>query len=917
MFSFPTSIRHRLSLIVVCAILLAIAIATAASAWREANRFAAAKQAELSGTANVFASAVADEMATGSRSGTYQKLRAIGRIPGLAFARVEDTQGRRFAEIGTAVVLERGAGSADGWFSSLGVLFERSVEVKADIRKNGQVIGRLILVANSSELRERLREGLISAALAALVAALIGIALAWRWQRRITVPIQNLTRAMEEVRTNQDFSTQVTRESDDETGVMVDTFNDMLLQIRNRDERLAEHRSQLEVKVEERTRDLRTAKEAAEAANVAKSEFLATMSHEIRTPMNGMLVMAELMSGAELAPRQQRYAEVIVKSGQSLLSIINDILDFSKIESGSMDLENIALDPAEVIDDVLNLFWERASSKGVDMAGYVGANVPGEIEGDPVRLNQVLSNLVNNALKFTESGHVAVIARKSAVSGQDGSALAIEFSVLDTGIGIPKDKLSTIFSAFSQADQTTTRKYGGTGLGLAICKRLVGAMGGRIAVSSTPGKGSTFSFTIATKSIAPPPLDQPSESGHLQRAVVAVAGSITPKSITSYLRNHGIGFDLVAPNTLNAQTCAGADAVFVTPDLVGRIAASPAPDGVMPKPCIVCVSELGDGASDDHLDQGRAHDLIMRPISRRSMGDVIARLSAGTPLGRDATRRGRNTAAELPSFAGARVLVADDSAINREVIIEALGRLQVDPDVVTDGQAALDAVKNGRYDMVLMDCSMPVMDGFAATRAIRAAEAPGARLPVIALTAHVAGGPVDMWRDAGMDDCVTKPFTLKAMAACFEQWLPKHSADEPDRTAEEAWPPVAPPPALQEDGAPVIDQSVLDMISEMQGDDAGGLIERIFGLYRVHGPDALQTLQNKIEQGDRDDIASAAHALKSMSLNVGAKRVGDLCGTLEAAARSNGSEDLSGYFKTISAELDRALERISEMSVAA
>jgi len=912
-FSFPTSIRHRLSLIVICAVLLAIGIATAASAWREASRFAAAKQAELTGTANVFASAVADELAAGSRSGAYQKLRAIGRIPGLAFARVEDTLGRRFAEIGTAVVLEHDNRDTGGWFSSFSLLFERSVEVKADIRKNGQVIGQLILVANSSELRERLREGLVSAALAALVAALIGIVLAWRWQRRITVPIQNLTRAMEEVRTTQDFSKQVARESDDETGVMVDTFNDMLLQIRNRDDRLAEHRSQLEVKVEERTRDLRTAKEAAEAANVAKSEFLATMSHEIRTPMNGMLVMAELMSGAELAPRQQRYAEVIVKSGQSLLSIINDILDFSKIESGSMELESIALDPAEVIDDVLNLFWERASSKGVDLAGYVGADVPGEIEGDPVRLNQVLSNLVNNALKFTESGHVVVIARKSAVRGPDGDELAIEFSVQDTGIGIPKDKLSSIFSAFSQADQTTTRKYGGTGLGLAICKKLVGAMGGRIGVTSTPGKGSAFSFTVATRALAEPPHPMPAQGGNLRRAVVAVTGSITPKTITSYLRNSGIGFDLVAPGALTAQACAGADAVFVTPDLVGRVATSPAA-GTIPRPCIVCVSELGDGASDDHLDAGRAHDLIMRPISRRSMGEVISRLSAGTPLGRDATRRGRNIAAELPSFAGARVLVADDSAINREVIIEALGRLQVDPDVVTDGQAALDAVKAGTYDMVLMDCSMPVMDGFAATRAIRAAEATGTHLPVVALTAHVAGGPVDMWRDAGMDDCVTKPFTLKAMAACFEQWIPDRLAAPALDTAEPA---AAPAPVPADDDTPVIDQSVLDMILEMQGDDAGGLIERIFGLYRVHGPDALQTLDARMRDGDREEIASAAHALKSMSFNVGAKRVGDACGALEAAARSGGDGDLAGYLKTISAELESALERIGELSEAA
>ena len=399
---------------------------------------------------------------------------------------------------------------------------------------------------------------MISAGIAALLAALVGIAVALRMQRRITGPIQNLTRAMAEVRESHDFSTQVERKSDDETGIMVDAFNDMLAQIRLRDDHLAQHRANLETTVDERTRDLRVAKEAAESANVAKSEFLATMSHEIRTPMNGMLVMAELISGSELAPRQQRYAEVIVKSGQSLLSIINDILDFSKIEAGSLELERIPVDPGAVIDDVLNLFWERAASNGLDLAGYVSSDVPALIEADPVRLNQVLSNLVNNALKFTETGHVCVIARKSPVQAVDGDGLTIEFAVQDTGIGIPQDKISGLFSAFTQADQSTTRKYGGTGLGLAICKKLVRAMGGEIGATSKEGEGSIFSFSVATRSLEDGAAPDHTGAGGLSRAVVALDGSITPKVIGNYLRTHGVAVETVAPDALTPQSCEGA-----------------------------------------------------------------------------------------------------------------------------------------------------------------------------------------------------------------------------------------------------------------------------------------------------------------------------------------------------------------------
>jgi len=916
MIGSSTSIRRKLSLIVFCAVLLAIVIATAASAWREANRFAVAKRAELAGTANVFASAVADDLAANDRTLAYQKLRAIARIPGIKFAGVEDAQGRRFAEIGAGVVLQRARPDDNaGWFSSFDLLFQDTVEVGVDVFKSGRIIGRLVLMADASELRDRLMESLISAGLAALIAALFGIAVAWRWQRQITGPIQNLTQAMADVRESQDFSKQVERQSDDETGIMVDAFNDMLLHIRERDDRLAQHRAQLETKVEERTKDLRVAKEAAESANVAKSEFLATMSHEIRTPMNGMLVMAELISGAELAPRQQRYAEVIVKSGQSLLSIINDILDFSKIESGAMEVERIPVDPASVIDDVLNLFWERAASKGLDLGGYVDASVPALIEADPVRLNQILSNLVNNALKFTETGHVCVIAGLRPSTTQAPHDLTVEFCVKDTGIGIPDDKVSTIFSAFSQADQSTTRKYGGTGLGLAICKRLVHAMGGEIGATSKPGKGSDFSFTIASRNLDTTSQEPVGHEKTLRRALVAVDGTVTPLVIASYLQNHGVTVQRITPDAMTPEDCARADAVFVTPALVHKATASA-------YRFTICVSELGDSTSDEHLETGRAQDLVMRPVSRRAMLDLIDRLDRGQPLGRNATRRNSNVGIALPSFKGVRVLVADDSAVNREVIIEALSRLDIEPDVVTDGQAAVDAAAAQEYDMVLMDCSMPVLDGFAATRAIRGGETEGRRMPIVALTAHVAGGPVDMWKTAGMDDCMTKPFTLKALAGCFEQWLPdaaEHRQDVPPQSPDDQPVDALPEAPLSpgDDPVPVIDPSVMEMIGGIGGDDATGLIDRVFGLYEAHAPDALQTIEHELAGGDREAIAKAAHALKSMSFNVGARRVGEACDVLEEAARAQPDTALELYLPPIASALAEAFDRINDLKKAA
>ena len=332
-----SSIRRKIIGVVLTGIVTTILLVTAANSWRETARYLEIKTAEITGTANVFAASSADAVAAGDRIGVLKTLRAIGKIPSFSHAKVEDLSGEMLAALGTGVALQEG--------SDLPIFMRSSLDVRVDIIKGGEKVGHLTVLVKTDDLRRSLIEGLLTGLAAALLSGAIGVIIALKLQRRITDPLRKLTQTMFEVERSQDFEKSVEHVSDDETGVLVSTFNKMLAQIRARDERLAHHREELEHTVDERTRDLRVAKEAAEDANAAKSDFLATMSHEIRTPMNGMLVMAELLASANLAERYRRYADVVVKSGQSLLTIINDILDFSKIESGKMDIEQISLDP--------------------------------------------------------------------------------------------------------------------------------------------------------------------------------------------------------------------------------------------------------------------------------------------------------------------------------------------------------------------------------------------------------------------------------------------------------------------------------------------------------------------------------------------------------------------------------------------
>lgn len=858
--------RNQLTTLVIVAVFGAVVLATGSFALREINQYSAERSRELHANAVIFAATISGPVRAGDERRTLEALRAIGDLPHTNHIRVTRPGGETFVELGGAVALAARR-SRRGPFAALG---DGAIVATAPVVDGGETVGTLSLTADTSELGQKISEIIWDALVAALFSATMALLLALRMQRGVTNPIIDLVRVMRRVRETDDFGARAKRATQDETGELVEAFNDMLDKIQDRDARLLAQQQNLQKIVMQRTRELKLAKEAAEDANNAKSDFLATVSHEIRTPMNGLLVMAELINNSDLPPRQKRYADVIVRSGKSLLTIINDILDFSKIEAGKLDLEKIPVRPADVIADVISLFWERAQKSGVDLVSYVGPGVPEAIEGDPVRISQVISNLVNNALKFTAKGSVIVAARRLA--GEDGG-VRIEFSVADTGIGIPQEKLGTIFEAFSQADQSTTRKFGGTGLGLAICRRLVEAMGGAIGVTSRDGKGSRFSFTLPTREIERPRAF-PRNLGD-KRAIVALVGSATPVMVARYLEEAGIAAQIVGPDGGAAQELAYADYIFAAPSFLAALHDRRAGDHAGWSPARICISDLGDDAPDHLLSAGIAEDLLIKPITRHDMIAQVERIFDGRLRGPEALQSVRAADLKAPSFSGARVLAADDSAVNREVVKEALGRLGVTVALATNGAEAVAALEREPFDLVLMDCSMPVMDGFAATEAIRKFTDPArARTPVIALTAHVEGDD-KLWRRSGMNGYVTKPFTLATLAAALAEHLP-------GGTAAGAAPPPA-PEAAPAAAFKAFDARALQNLSEMSS--AGGdLVLRSLALFETHSREAMLRLAGAVKSREAKEIASAAHALKSMSFNIGARTLGEACARVERSA---------------------------------
>jgi two-component system sensor histidine kinase/response regulator len=910
-----SSLQQKLAAVILGTSCLALALASTGFVLYERTSYRAAMTRELSTLADTLGANTAASLMFEDRKSAQEMLGALRGESHIVAACLYDNRKEKFAEYRRPHTGD--SPSMPGWQEDGARFDETYLTVFRTVSLEQTKVGSIVILSDLSVLHAALWQYIRISAVVLLFSILAAFVVSSRVLRVITAPILQLAAIAGRVSAKEDYSLRAVRRGNDEVGALVGAFNGMLEHIQQRDAALQTARDELEVRVEERTEELRKeveerkqaeaemrkAKDAAEEASRLKSEFLANMSHEIRTPMNGVIGMTELALDTDLSAEQREYLETVQTSAESLLSVINDILDFSKVEAGKLELHPIDFQLRDLIAETLRPLAVRAFQKRLELVSDIDECVPDDLVGDAGRLQQILINLVGNAIKFTEHGEVVVSIGANKDTQRHPGRVAVHFRVSDTGIGIPAEKQKIIFDAFRQVDGSTTRKYGGTGLGLAICARLVEMMGGRIELESETGKGSTFHFTVEFGAGGGTPdrpaLAPPVASENLR--VLVVDDNQTNRRILSRmlspLRMKVTAVESGAGALVQMQEAYQHGEPF---QLVILDSHMPEMDGFM---VAARIRENGDlnqatilllTSGDNQGDAARCRALgiaryLLKPVKQSELVDAIVHALEKT------SRKQDDVLPEAPSFSKAnlhplQILLAEDNPVNQTLAMRLLEKAGHSVKLATNGQEALKLLGGQDFDVVLMDLQMPVMGGLEATAAIREKEkASGGHIPIIAVTAHALKGDRERCLESGMDGYISKPVQPGLLLAELERVVTNRVPENETLRAEEPAPP-SPEPCV----------NFPELLKRVDND--GELLQDLVTVFRNDFPRHSDSLRLAIQENDSKRIEAVGHTLKGVFSNLAAERAAEKAACLLRKGRQGETEGLQEVLKALEEE---------------